>query len=83
MAHWMGKQRTMTDSPDFKPNGEKCEYCDFLFEPDEIRKTLDDDSICPYCMDDFDFVECQCGAVFEKDESMTCPECGHQIKKEE
>lgn len=87
MAHWMGRE-TMTSIPkDFEEeqdHGTKCDYCDFLIESDEIRQTFgDEDSICPNCMDDFDFVECRCGAVFEKDEVMTCPECGHQIGKDD
>ena len=87
MAHWIGKDEMTSSSRDFEEeqdHGTKCHYCDHLFESDEIKKTLgDEENICTYCMDDLDFVECQCDAVFEKDITMTCPDCGHQIKKEE
>jgi len=87
MPHWIGKKeiRTMTDQPrDFQPEGRKCEFCDYFFEEDRIHKTVDNDDICEHCMEDYGFVRCgNCGAVFEKEELMTCVECGHQLKEKE
>ena len=87
MPYWIGKDEMVSSSRDFEEeqdHGTKCNYCDMLFESDEIRKTFgDEDNICPYCMSDFDFVECQCGAVFEKDETFICISCGSMYGKEE
>ena len=71
----------MSDQPrDFQPEGKKCEFCDFFFDDDEIHKTIEDEDICSYCIEDYGFVRCEyCGVVWEKEETMTCPECGHQI----
>jgi len=88
MAHWIGKKeiKTVSDHPrDFQPDGKKCEFCDFFFEGTEIHKTIEDEDICSYCIEDHDFVQCEyCGIVFEKEVTMTCPKCGHhQIGEEE
>ena len=87
MAHWIGKEEieTMTDHPrDFQPEGKKCDYCEHFFDDDEVHETIDNEDICTYCIDDYNFVRCEyCGAVFEKEETMTCCDCGHQVGKEE
>jgi len=87
MAHWVGKKeiKIVSDKQsDFQPEGKKCEFCDHFFEDSEIHKTIDDDDICSYCIEENNFVRCDyCGAVFEKEETMTCPECGHQIGEED
>ena len=81
MPHWAGKKeiKIVSDQPrDFQPEGKKCEFCDHFFDDDEIHKTIEDEDICSYCIEDNNFVRCEyCGAVWEKEETMTCPQCGH------
>ena len=82
MANWIGKKeiRAMANHPiDFEqPDGKKCDFCDHFFEGTEIHKTIEDEDICSSCIEDNNFVRCEfCGAVFEKEETMTCCVCGH------
>jgi len=84
MPHWAGKKeiKIVSDQPrDFQPEGKKCEFCDHFFDDDEIHKTIEDEDICTYCIDDYDYAQCEyCGVVFEKNELLTCPECGHGVE---